>query len=128
MSWFTLVLGAALLFLGYKTHSYRDPRFTPEIAAAVARVGLLFFALGGLSVAVVAIAAAWRSPRAALLDLLLAFAYAGAGLSLLAMRGGGTGPRLFDSPVLPAALLVVGLLRIGIAARELRKRPPPPRG
>jgi hypothetical protein len=126
VKWFTLVLGAALLLLGYKTYFYRNPRLTAELASALARAGLLFFALGGLSIAAAAIGAAWRSPKARLLDVIVALAYVGAGLFLLSMRGGGSGRGLFESPFLPAALLVIGLLKMGITARELRKRTPPP--
>jgi len=52
VKWFTLVFGFALLFLGYKTMSYSDPRLPLELSQAIETLSRLFFALGGLSVLV----------------------------------------------------------------------------
>lgn len=128
VKWFSVAFGAALLFLGYKTFFYSDPRLTADLAAALVRVGRLFFALGALSIAVAVGSRLWRSPKAKILDLLEALGYGGVGVALLAMRGSAKDGGLFESPLLPGVLLIVGLLKIGLAVREMQRRPPPPSG
>ena len=120
VKWFTLVFGFALLFLGYKTMSYSDPRLPLELSQAIETLSRLFFALGGLSVLVTIAGFLWRSPLVKLLELAEAVAYVGAAMFLFSMRGRHEGGGLFDSPILPAVLLILGSLKTIIAAREFK--------
>jgi hypothetical protein len=118
VKWVSLALGGALIFLACKILAFWDPRLTPSLVAALGRMERLFFCLGELSIAVAAIGALWRSPRARLLDLAEALAYVACGALLFAMRdpeGGG----LFSSPALPSVLVAIGLAKLWA---ELRGR------
>ena len=121
VKWFSFVFAAALFLLGYRTYGFSDPRLTPEMASALARAGILFLSLGGLALAVGIIGSVVRSPWAKLLEAVEGIAFLGAGGFLLTMRGSGKGGGLFDSPVLPTVLIVIGLIKGIIAVREYSK-------
>jgi hypothetical protein len=120
VKWVSLVLGAALLFLGYRVSSFEDPRLTGELLGALRQAGLLFFTLGGLSIAAVIAGALWRSPAAKALDVVEALAYTAGGVFLLGLRDSSREGGIFNSPALPAVLLVIGLLKMWITWKELK--------
>jgi peptidoglycan/LPS O-acetylase OafA/YrhL len=127
VKWFTFVFAAALVLLGYRTYTFSDPRLSPEQVAQLARVGCLFFGLGGLALAVGIAGSVSRSLWTKLLDLLEALAFIGSGGFLIALRGSEKGGGLFNSPILPTVLIVIGLIKGFVAVREYqrlaRKRP-----
>jgi hypothetical protein len=121
VKWFTFVFAAALFLLGYRTYSFSDPRLTAEMSAALTRTGILFLSLGALALVVGVVGSVVRAAWTKLLEMVEALAFLGAGGFLLAMRGAGKGGGLFDSPLLPIVLIVIGIIKGIVAVREYRK-------
>jgi hypothetical protein len=135
VKWISFIFAAALLFLGFKIHLFARG-YSPDLAkvdaakvaeqlAALARVSRLFFALGGVALVAGVLGSAVRAAWVRLVELLEAVAFLGAGGYLLALRGSARSGGLFDSPILPAVLIVIGLVKAAVAIRELRRPGPP---
>ena len=131
VKWFSFIFAGALFFLGVKIQlflrSYSpgsehvDAGKLAEQLAAVALVSRLALGLGGLALVVGIVASILKAPWVKLLEMAEALAFFGSGGFLLAMRGSGKGGGLFDSPILPVVLVVIGLIKGVVAFREYRK-------
>jgi len=131
VKWFSFIFAGALIFLGVKIllflHSYDpgtdnvDPEKLAEQLSAVALVSRLALGLGGLTLVVGIVASIVRSPWVKILEMFEALAFVACGGFLLFLRGSGKAGGLFDSPILPAVLMVIGLFRGIVAFREHRK-------
>jgi hypothetical protein len=131
VKWFSFIFAGALIFLGVKIHLFLrgyspgtdgvDPVKLAAQLSAVALVSRLALGLGGLSLVVGLVASIARSPWVKLLEMVQGLAFVACGGFLLAMRGSGKAAGLFDSPILPAVLVVIGLVQGIVAFREHRK-------
>jgi hypothetical protein len=131
VKWFSFIFAGALIFLGVKILLYLrgyapgegvDPAKLAEQIAAVEMVSRLALGLGGVTLVVGIVASVARARWVKLLEIAEALAFVGAGGFLLIMRGTGRAAGLFDSPILPAVLIAIGLFR-GIAAFREYRRP-----
>jgi hypothetical protein len=131
VKWFSFIFAGALIFLGVKiqlfVRSYSpgtdnvDPVKLAEQLSAVTQVSRLALGLGGLALVVGIAGSVVRAPWIKFLEMLEALAFVGSGGFMLAMRGSGKGGGLFESPILPAVLVVIGLVKGIVAIREYRK-------
>jgi len=131
VKWFSFIFAGALIFLGVKIHLFLrgyspgtdnvDPGKLAEQLSAVAMVSRMALGLGGIALVVGIAASIVRSPWVKLLEMAEGLAFLGCGGFLLAMRGSGKAAGLFDSPILPTVLVVIGLVQGIVAFREYRK-------
>ena len=131
VKWFSFIFAGALIFLGVKIQLFIrsfspgtdnvDPVKLAQQLNAVVQVSCLALGLGGLALVVGIVGSVVRAPWVKFLEMLEALAFVGSGGFLLAMRGSGKGGGLFESPILPAVLVVIGLVKGIVAIREYRK-------